>query len=259
MTENINNYYKRLLKALLWKVGFFPYYYLYSNPFKLYEWIIMNIHLGVNKKAIVLDLGCGNGTQTILNAGRFQKIIGIDPNERSIELANAKLHFSQRREKIQFFANNIENMNFHTQLFDGIVSYCVFEHIPNYKEVLSEFYRILKPGGWLLLSIDSLSVIAEPLLLAKHKNEHHVEKYFKKSEIEELLKKQGFENVIVEPKLMSRFAEKLFKKGIINNFRYSRITVLINAVRLFLAEKSNRRQNEGLFLVVKAYKGYKTK
>ena len=215
----------------------------------------MNIHLGVNKKAIVLDLGCGNGTQTILNAGRFQKIIGIDPDKQSIELANAKWQFSQRRERIQFFADTLENMHFQTHFFDGIVSYCVFEHIPNYKEVLSEFYRILKPGGWLLLSIDSLSVIVEPFLLAKHKSEHHVEKYFKISEIEELLEKQGFENVMVEPKLLSRFAEKLFIKGIINHFRYSKITGIINTGLLFIAEKFNRRNNEGLFLLVKAYKG----
>lgn len=254
MINNITAAIKRTLKTILWRVPIFQYCYLLNNPFKIYEWVRMNNHLEIDKKAVVLDLGCGNGTQTIRNARKFQTIIGIDPNGSSIAVAKDKLcSIKCRSGEIQFFNKTIENMNFRAQYFDGVVSYCVLEHINNYEDVLSEIYRILKPDGWVLLSVDSLSVINDINLLDKHREEHHVIKYFKSREIEELLAKKGFKDIKVEPLLKSRFAEKLFKAGIMNSFRFPRGAGLIYTVLLFITERFNRRNNEGLFILVKAY------
>ena len=36
--------------------------------------------------------------------------------------------------------------------FDAILSFDVLEHVPDYQAALSEFYRVLKPGGYLILT-----------------------------------------------------------------------------------------------------------
>ncbi|MFO0792864.1 MAG: class I SAM-dependent methyltransferase [Candidatus Brocadiaceae bacterium] len=245
---------KRLMKTILWKVGFFPRFYLLENPFKIYELKVIFDCVVNDNKATIIDLGCGNGTQTILNANKFYKIIGIDPNENSIRLAKDKLTFAHGNGKIEFFANTIEGMHFPADSIDGVVSYCVLEHIRNYDEVLNELYRILKPGGWLLFSVDSLAVIRESVLLEKHRCEHHVVKYFTIKEMNELLLEKRFKNITVEPKLKSKFAEKLFTKGIHNHFQFNKLSGLIYTGWLFVYERFARRENEGLFLLVKAYK-----
>lgn len=243
---------KNTFITILWKLGFFPYCQLIRNPFKIYEWITMNQYIW-GGKAVVLYLGCGNGNLTILNTRKFQNSIGIDPNENAIKLAKKNLQFC-RRKGIQFIATTIEKMSNDAQCFDGVTSYCVFEHIPNYKAVLSELYKVLKPGGWILFSIDSLSVIKDRLLIEKHKSDHHVVKYFTINEITELFLENGFDDIFVRPILKSKYAEKLFIKGINNGFGFNRIISFLNILLLFIFEKLNRRENEGIFLIIKAYK-----
>jgi ubiquinone/menaquinone biosynthesis C-methylase UbiE len=245
---------KKLIKTILWKVGFFPRFYLLESPFKIYELKVMADCMISDNKATIIDLGCGNGTQTILNANKFYKIIGIDPDADSIRLAKDKSTFVPGNGKIEFFADRIEGMHFPADSIDGVISYCVLEHIRNYDEVLNELYRILKPGGWLLFSVDSLAVIKESVLLEKHRCEHHVVKYFKMKEIKELLLEKRFKNITVEPKLKSRFAEKLFTKGINNHFQFNKLSGLIYTIWLFVCERFTKKENEGLFLLVKACK-----
>jgi len=248
----------RFIKTILWRVGFFPYFYLFGNPFKVYEMKIMADIMDRDSNATVIDLGCGNGTQTILNANKFRKVIGIDTNEQAIKLAKDKLSFAHMDSKIEFFTSTLERMNFPDNSIGGVVSYCVLEHIPNYKEVLGDLYRIMKPGGWLLLSVDSLSVIDDKVLLEKHRNDHHVIKYFTINEVKCLLSEKGFVNILIEPELKGKYADKLFRKGIINKFRYSKFASLVHIGLIFLTEKINQRNNEGLFLLIKCYKKDKT-
>lgn len=119
---------------------------------------------------------------------------------------------------------------------------------------MSSLYKVLKPGGWILFSIDSISVIKDRLLIEKHKSDHHVVRYFTINEITELFLENGFDDIFVKPIFKSKYAEKLFIKGINNEFCFNRISSLLNILWLFIFEKLNNRENEGLFLVIKAYK-----
>ncbi len=105
-----------------------------------------------------------------------------------------------------------------------------------------------------MFSVDSLAVIKESVLLEKHRCEHHVVKYFKMKEIKELLVEKRFKNITVEPKLKSKFAEKLFTKDINNLFQFNKLSGLIYSAWLSAYERFTKRENEGLFLLVKACK-----
>ncbi len=235
-------------------MGFFPYYYLFNNPFKIYEHRVISGYLKRNNLGTVLDLGCGNGTQTILNANKFKRIIGIDPDKNAIMLAKKKLAFNGDRGNVEFYASCLEDMNFASNSIDGVISYCVLEHIQNYEEILSEIYRILKPGGFLLITVDSLAVIRDKKLLDKHKDEHHVVKYFNVREIRELLIEKQYEKILVMPELSSEYAERIFAMGIKNQFRYGKCSSLIKTILLYIFESNARRENGGLFLTIKAQK-----
>lgn len=44
-------------------------------------------------------------------------------------------------------------LTFETSAFEHILSFDVLEHVPQYRQALAEFYRCLRPGGWLVLSV----------------------------------------------------------------------------------------------------------
>lgn len=94
----------------------------------------------------LLDLGCGTGG--LLDCLDVENYIGIDISPKMIELAQLK-HPSK-----QFIANNIENVisDLETGSFDTIISlFGPISYISNPEKLMSELYRILKPGGTLFL------------------------------------------------------------------------------------------------------------
>ena len=231
-----------------------PFLNICKNPFKIYELAVMNRWLVRNKRATVLDFGCGKGLQAIINSYKFNKIICIDPKEESITIARKNILNKIRRGEIQYYAKKVEEMGFENDFFDGIVSYCVLEHIENYSAVLAELFRIVKPGGWILLSIDSLAVIEDPVLLQKHATQFHVVKYFRMNEIKEICANAGFQNIQAQPILVSSYAEELFKKALDVSFQFGVFTGFIATIKLFIHERFKKRENEGLFIIVKANK-----
>src|SRR5262245_21284435 len=70
------------------------------------------------KSRLVLDIGCGSGILTHFLSKRVNRIIGIDPSRKSIELAN--LH-KKGAKNLDFFCSSRENFH-HARKFDIIIS-----------------------------------------------------------------------------------------------------------------------------------------
>lgn len=47
---------------------------------------------------------------------------------------------------------DVTRLSFKARFFDNILSFDVLEHVPDYRQALREFFRVLKPGGMLLWS-----------------------------------------------------------------------------------------------------------
>ncbi len=47
---------------------------------------------------------------------------------------------------------DVTALSFHENEFDALLSFDVLEHVPDYVAAIGEFRRVLKPGGWLILS-----------------------------------------------------------------------------------------------------------
>lgn len=107
----------------------------------------------INKKDVVLDVGCGNGQHTLKSACFAKEIIGIDYNSQSLVLA-AKFAKEENIKNVKFIKGNIERrLPFKSVFFDKVLFLDVLEHLNNRENAMEEIFRVLKPHGLLFLSI----------------------------------------------------------------------------------------------------------
>ena len=96
----------------------------------------------------ILDLGCGIGCFTCELASKAKKVVGIDISQKVIDYAIK----NNSRENIQYFVQNIENLNEINESFDIVFSDMVFNYIENYDKLLNDIYNHLNENGLLVFS-----------------------------------------------------------------------------------------------------------
>jgi len=92
-----------------------------------------------------LDVGCGGGLLAEEFARLDCDVTGIDPSERSIEVAQA--HARLESLAIDYRTGSGEALPFPDASFE--LAYCcdVLEHVNDVARVIAEIARVLKPGG----------------------------------------------------------------------------------------------------------------
>jgi len=127
----------------------------------------------------VLDAACGEGYGTALLASAAASATGVDVSPQAIE------HARQRYagEGIEFRVADCLDLPFEDGSFDCIVSFETLEHLEDHDGLMKEFRRVLKPGGFVVLSSPDKAIYTD---LLKNDNEHHLRELYR-PEFEDLL------------------------------------------------------------------------
>ena len=150
---------KETVFKFLMGFGAYPHIRFTYSPLKMIEFDALMNRVDFTGRETVLDIGCGDGLHTMLIGQKVGHVVGIDINESFIERAKSYGEKFQKNASTEYIAAPLETIGFPDNKFDIIFSICVIEHIENYKEVLKECRRILKPGGKIIFTVDTLEQI----------------------------------------------------------------------------------------------------
>lgn len=100
---------------------------------------------------VVLDAGCGDGfyLHLLSELGKF-KITGLDFDKKALESAKKNLKGVRN---VNIMQGSVMELPFKANTFNKVVLTEVAEHLPDDLKGLKEIYRVLKPGGILVLTV----------------------------------------------------------------------------------------------------------
>ena len=133
--------------------------------------IVMEVarSLRLPEPARVLDAGCGSG-RNMEELAALGEVVGLEPSEASLAAARA-------RDVGRVVHGSLERAPFDDGEFDLATALDVIEHIDDDRGALAELRRVVRPGGFLLVTVP-----AYPWLWGPHDEaNHHRRRYTRRA------------------------------------------------------------------------------
>ena len=114
---------------------------------------------------VVLDAGCGSGkfSAAIARLGAT-RVVGLDIGVKGLEFAREQAKKVSYGDRLEFREGSLLDIPIEPQSVDIVWSNGVIHHTLDYEKCVSEFARVLKPGGALYLYVNGRSGLFELLL-----------------------------------------------------------------------------------------------
>jgi ubiquinone/menaquinone biosynthesis C-methylase UbiE len=114
----------------------------------------------------LLDAGCGTGTYAAAVASKVGTVTLLDASDAMLAVARQKLGSAQR---FEYRVGQLQDLPFADSSFDAVMTNQVLHHIgdvegagwPEHERVFSEYARVLRPGGVLVVNTCSQLQLAQ--------------------------------------------------------------------------------------------------
>lgn len=122
---------------------------------RLSTFLSLTDDLGLGPEAHLLDAGCGPGHLSAEWAGRGFPIVALDTSEQMLRLADRRLCARTQKKRVPYAlcGGSIEALPFRSMSFDLVGTAGVIEYLASDAPLLKECFRVLKPGGYIILSV----------------------------------------------------------------------------------------------------------
>jgi ubiquinone/menaquinone biosynthesis C-methylase UbiE len=163
---------------------------------------LLKKYLSIARKPTkILDAGCGTGLLA-KKLKMYGQVVGVDISPEALKYA--------KKRGIKVIKGSVDNLPFTNNSFDVITCMDVIYHKQvNDKNALHEFFRVLSPGGILILRVP-----ANNWLKLKHDRHVHSRQRYSKKEINRKIQDAGF-----TIKKLSYINSPLLPFAILNHFK----------------------------------------
>ncbi|GLH47335.1 MULTISPECIES: class I SAM-dependent methyltransferase [Pseudomonas] len=140
---------------------------------------------------VLLDAGCGQGKSFQLLHQVFapSRLIGLDADPHSLALSREEA--ARLGLDVELIGSDCATLNVPDASVDILFCHQTFHHLVEQHRALKEFYRVLKPGGYLLFAESTEAYIDTWVIRWLFRHPMHVQK--SAEEYLEMLREQGFE------------------------------------------------------------------
>jgi SAM-dependent methyltransferase len=233
----------RLAKSLVYR------HWQRFHPIRRLELQVLRRHLEPVADERILDVGSGKGAFCGVLRGLGARVVGIDPSLTASRIARRYVNGG-----VGFVAGRGEELAFPSESFDKAVSVCVLEHTENDQRFLREVNRVLREGGVLAISVDSLnSPHLSDAFRRRHVRAHRCNHLYDAASLRGLLEAAGFETLETEYLFEGRASIAVMRIG--SYFRYRGPFILLFPILypiLWLDHRRRRRKVGGMILTARA-------
>ena len=140
---------------------------------------------------VILDAGCGQGKsfQYLHKTFAPQRLIGLDADPLSLEMSRAEA--ARQGIDIELIGSDCAELDLPDDSVDILFCHQTFHHLVQQDRALAEFYRVLKPGGYLLFAESTEAYIDTWVIRWLFRHPMHVQK--SAAQYLDMIRDQGFE------------------------------------------------------------------
>ncbi|MBJ7373596.1 MAG: class I SAM-dependent methyltransferase [Pseudomonas sp.] len=140
---------------------------------------------------VLLDAGCGQGKSFGHLRQTFapQRLIGVDADPHSLQLSAEEA--TRLGMPVDLIGSDCATLNVADASVDLLFCHQTFHHLVEQEKALAEFYRVLKPGGYLLFAESTEAYIDTWVIRWLFRHPMHVQK--SAAGYLQMIREQGFE------------------------------------------------------------------
>jgi ubiquinone/menaquinone biosynthesis C-methylase UbiE len=112
-------------------------------------------NLALRPNARILEVGCGAGLLTVALARNGYTVDALDSTDAMLQMARHRAASQCLQDRVRIHAADVHALPFQAHTFDLVIALGVIPWLHSEQLALQEMRRVLKPGGYLLVTADN--------------------------------------------------------------------------------------------------------